>query len=325
MIVVTGAYGFIGSCLVSELAIKANLLVLAVDDFSRSEKIRNLPENVNIVKVGRQSLWNYLAENNPDIQWFIHLGARTDTVEKNESIFDKLNLAYSKNVWNYCTENQIPLIYASSAATYGDGEYGFVDNHALIPRLKPMNPYGWSKQEFDLWVLSRSEQPPSWIGLKFFNVYGPNESHKGRMASVIYHAYMQITQKGYMTLFKSHRDEIADGEQTRDFIYVKDVIYTITWLMRNKVSNGIYNLGSGKARSFRALTEASFEAMGKSCDIKYIDTPIDIRDNYQYYTQASMEKLSNQGLNLVFTSLEKGVGDYIINYLLQDNMYYDQL
>jgi ADP-L-glycero-D-manno-heptose 6-epimerase len=325
MIVVTGAYGFIGSCLVSELAIKANLLVLAVDDFSRSEKIRNLPENVNIIKVGRQSLWKYLADNNPDIQWFIHLGARTDTVEKNEAIFDKLNLAYSKNVWNYCTENQIPLIYASSAATYGDGEYGFVDNHALIPRLKPMNPYGWSKQEFDLWVLSRSEQPPSWVGLKFFNVYGPNESHKGRMASVIYHAYMQIKQKGYMTLFKSHRDEIADGEQTRDFVYVKDVIYTITWLMSNKVANGIYNLGSGKARSFRALTEASFEAMGKSCDIKYIDTPIDIRDNYQYYTQASMEKLSNQGLNLDFTSLEKGVRDYIINYLLQDNMYYDQL
>lgn len=325
MIVVTGALGFIGSCLAVELAVKANKMVIAVDDFSRKEKFENLPESVNIIKIGRQKLWDYLSENEPKIECFIHLGARTDTIEKNEAIFDKLNLEYSKRVWDYCTDHQIPLIYASSAATYGDGEYGFVDNHALIPRLKPMNPYGWSKQEFDLWVMSRSKHPPGWVGLKFFNVYGPNESHKRRMASVIYHAFTQITQSGKMALFRSHIEEVANGEQTRDFIYVKDVIHTIKWLMDNKIMNGIYNLGTGRARSFRALTEATFEALNKKVSIQYIDTPEEIRDNYQYFTQADMEKLRNQGFNYEFTSLEKGVEDYIANYLKQNKKYHELL
>jgi ADP-L-glycero-D-manno-heptose 6-epimerase len=179
-----------------------------------------------------------------------------------------------------------------------------------------MNPYGWSKQEFDLWALSRNENPPSWVGLKFFNVYGPNEFHKGRMASVIYHAFLQIKNSGSMRLFKSHLEEIADGEQKRDFIYVKDVLKTICWLMENKLMDGIYNLGTGNARSFRALTEATFTAMNLECKIDYIDTPEDIRPNYQYFTEANMLKLRNQGFDLPFTSLEKGVEDYVKKYLL---------
>lgn len=325
MIVVTGALGFIGSCLTAELAIKQNKVVLAVDDFSKKEKFQNLPDTANILKIGRQDLWKYLEKTKPDLDWFIHLGARTDTIEKNEAIFDKLNLEYSKMVWNYCANHQVPLIYASSAATYGDGEYGFVDNHALIPRLKPMNPYGWSKQEFDLWVMSRTHQPPRWIGLKFFNVYGPNEIHKGRMASVIFHAFTQIKHGGSMTLFRSHKAEVADGEQTRDFIYVKDIIYAIKWFMANKSADGVYNLGTGKARSFRALTEAVFEALKKTINIRYINTPEEIRENYQYFTQANMEKLINQGFDLDFTSLEKGVEDYVQNYLMHNKFYHDLL
>jgi ADP-L-glycero-D-manno-heptose 6-epimerase len=262
-----------------------------------------------------------LEHQKESIEYFIHLGARTDTVETNEAIFDKLNLEYSKQVWTYCTQNQVPLIYASSAATYGDGEYGFVDNHALVPRLRPMNPYGWSKQEFDLWVLSRNEKPPSWVGLKFFNVYGPNEFHKGRMASVVYHAFLQIKNSKTMRLFKSHLDEIADGEQKRDFIYIKDIIKTIQWIMENRLMDGIYNLGTGHARSFRALTEATFSAMDLDCNIEYVDTPKDIRANYQYFTEANMEKLRTQGFDLNFTSLEKGVEEYIKEYLLPDKNY----
>jgi ADP-L-glycero-D-manno-heptose 6-epimerase len=321
MIIVTGALGFIGSCLTSELAIQEGVQVLAVDDFSQSEKYRNLPDHPNISRIARQQLWRYLEHQKESIEYFIHLGARTDTVETNEAIFDKLNLEYSKQVWTYCTQNQVPLIYASSAATYGDGEYGFVDNHALVPRLRPMNPYGWSKQEFDLWVLSRNEKPPSWVGLKFFNVYGPNEFHKGRMASVVYHAFLQIKNSKTMRLFKSHLDEIADGEQKRDFIYIKDIIKTIQWIMENRLMDGIYNLGTGHARSFRALTEATFSAMDLDCNIEYVDTPKDIRANYQYFTEANMEKLRTQGFDLNFTSLEKGVEEYIKEYLLPDKNY----
>ncbi|MFK7920316.1 MAG: NAD-dependent epimerase/dehydratase family protein, partial [Bacteroidia bacterium] len=211
MILLTGAAGFIGSYLLGDLNRIGREDIIIVDDFERSAKQANLHHKKYHAKVPRQNLWQWLETDHPKIEYVIHLGARTDTSEQDQYIFDELNLSYSKRIWQYCSQNQIPLIYASSAATYGDGSLGFVDDHKLVSQFNPLNPYGWSKQNFDQWVLRQSETPPSWIGLKFFNVYGPNEYHKGRMASVIYHTYKQIKETGKMRLFRSHRDDFADG------------------------------------------------------------------------------------------------------------------
>ncbi|HHH52513.1 MAG TPA: ADP-glyceromanno-heptose 6-epimerase [Bacteroidetes bacterium] len=319
-IIVTGAAGFIGSGMISYLNEQyENRDIIAVDDFSRADKNRNLERKVIKEFINRVS---FIFDKNFDfdnVELIIHLGARTDTTEMNKGIFDKLNLNYSKSIWKIAAESNIPLIYASSAATYGAGELGYADDESKITELKPLNPYGESKNEFDKWVLQQEIKPPFWVGLKFFNVFGPNEYHKGRMSSVIFHAYNQIKATGKMKLFKSHKPEYKNGEQQRDFIYVKDIFKVIDFLIKNqnKVKSGIYNLGTGKARSFNDLAMSVFYAMNKSPKIEYIDTPIDIRDKYQYFTQADMDKLRRQGYLDSFYSLEKGVIEYVRNYLVE--------
>jgi ADP-L-glycero-D-manno-heptose 6-epimerase len=252
-----------------------------------------------------------------ETEFVFHLGARTDTTEPSVELFNRLNLNYSKEIWSICTEFQIPLVYASSAATYGGGELGYSDKESDIPMLKPLNPYAQSKQDFDCWVLKQEKRPFFWAGLKFFNVYGPNEYHKGRMASVIFHAFRQIRDTGKMTLFESHRDGIGNGEQQRDFVYVKDVCEVCFWLMHHRKNSGIYNLGSGKARTFLDLAKAVFQAMDVPENIAFIPTPIEIRDSYQYFTEADMEKLFGISYPYPFQTLEDGVTDYVQNYLIK--------
>ncbi|HTL80524.1 MAG TPA: ADP-glyceromanno-heptose 6-epimerase [Bacteroidia bacterium] len=315
MKIVTGAAGFIGSCLVSKLNELGHTDLILVDDFSSDAKKGNLAGKKFSKMVDREMFEFWFMENAKDIDLVFHIGARTDTTEFDKSIFDKLNVAYSKMIWAICSANNIPLIYASSAATYGLGEFGYNDDHAVVSKLKPLNPYGESKNEFDKWVLEQKKTPPHWYGLKFFNVYGPNEYHKGRMASVIMHAFNQINSTGGMKLFRSHKPEYKDGEQLRDFVYVKDVVNVIAFLADKKPASGIYNLGTGKARSFLDLARATFKAMGKEENISFIDTPADIRDKYQYFTEANMKKLKDAGYKNEFTSLEDGVGDYVKNYL----------
>ena len=315
MIVITGAAGFIGSNLVARLNRDRFRDVVVVDDFSREDKMNNLVGKTISQKVHRERLFHWIGENHRFIQIIIHLGARTDTAEFRWEVFETLNLGYSMNVWKACVEYGIPLIYASSAATYGNGELGYDDSHDLIPSLRPLNPYGKSKNDFDKWALEQRTSPFFWAGLKFFNVYGPNEYHKGRMASVVYHAFQQILRNGEMKLFRSHRPDYGNGEQQRDFIYVKDVVDVISYLMHHRKNSGIYNLGSGRARSFNDLAATTFKAMLKPVKIRYIDTPEDIRDKYQYFTQAPMQKLRTTGYSKEFTTIEDGIGDYVKNYL----------
>jgi ADP-L-glycero-D-manno-heptose 6-epimerase len=322
MIIVTGAAGFIGSCLLARLQQAGYVDLIAVDDFSNATKNKNLEGKKLSAKVDRQDFFRWIEENHRFIQVIFHLGARTDTTEFNRQIFDELNVSYSKRVWNLCIEFGLPLIYASSAATYGLGELGFKDNHSVIKNLKPLNPYGESKNEFDTWAIDQATKPYFWSGLKFFNVYGPNEYHKGRMASVILHAFHQITQTGEMKLFRSHKKEYQDGEQLRDFVYVKDVVEVCIFLMETRKHSGIYNLGTGKARTFLDLTKATFKAMEKTDNISFVDTPEDIRDKYQYFTEANMAKLVGIGYNKPFHSLEDGVADYVGNYLLNNKYLY---
>jgi ADP-L-glycero-D-manno-heptose 6-epimerase len=315
MIVVTGAAGFIGSCLVGRLNEEGCNDLLLVDDFSDPEKNKNLERKNYTRKLHRDEFLFWLRENHARVEMIFHIGARTDTTEFNISIFDKLNLNYTKEVWKACAEFGIPLVYASSAATYGLGELGYNDDHEVINKLKPLNPYGDSKNEFDKWAIAQSEQPPFWAGLKFFNVYGPNEYHKGRMASVIFHAFRQIQEKGKMGLFRSHNPKYKDGEQLRDFVYVKDVVDVCVFLMYLRKHSGIYNLGSGRARTFLDLVKSTFSSLGKDPVIGFIDTPADIRDKYQYFTEANMKKLRSIGYTKAFYELEEGVKDYVKNYL----------
>ncbi len=319
--VITGAAGFIGSCLVQKLHEEGYENIVAVDDFSKTEKVKNLENKPYISKVGRTEFFSWLETNYQQVEFIVHIGARTDTTETNWNIFQELNLNYSQQIWENCVLYNIPLIYASSAATYGMGEYGYEDSHSLVEKLKPLNLYGISKNEFDKWALKQEEEPPFWAGLKFFNVYGPNEYHKNRMASVIFHAFHQINENGYVKLFRSHNVNYKDGEQLRDFVYVKDLIQVISFLIKHRPESGIYNLGTGKARSFNDLVSAVFRAMDKEPLIEYIDTPMDIRDKYQYFTQADMNKLTESGYVKSFTSLEEGVADYVKNYLMK-KMYF---
>lgn len=321
-IIVTGAAGFIGSWMVQHLNGLGYRDLILVDDFGIEAKRKNWENTGYAHIVERYNLMDWLSLHEPTIQCIIHLGARTDTTEFDYAIHEELNVAYSKSIWQYCTQYQIPLIYASSAATYGAGELGYNDDHAIVSQLKPLNPYGISKNEFDKWALSQTEQPPYWAGLKFFNVYGPNEYHKGRMASVIWHAYNQIKKDGLVKLFKSHRPDFKDGEQLRDFIYVKDVVMVVEWMRERMVNgqwsieqNGLYNLGTGKARSFIDLVHATFAGLDLEPKIQFIDMPEDIRDKYQYFTEANMEKLYKAGYHQPFYSLEQGVDDYVRNYL----------
>lgn len=321
MIIITGAAGFIGSCLVSKLNKEEFYDLIPVDDFSRDDKNKNLEGKKITEKVHRDNLSEFIDKNHRFIQFIFHLGARTDTTEFDQSVFDKLNLNYSKMVWQKCVEFGLPLVYASSAATYGAGEFGYEDKHELISELKPLNPYGVSKNDFDKWALEQEKKPYFWAGLKFFNVFGPNEYHKGRMASVVFHAFNQIKKEGKMKLFRSHKKDYADGEQLRDFIYVKDVVDVCYFLMHHRKDNGIYNLGTGEARTFLDLAKNTFKAMEKPENIEFIDTPADIRDKYQYYTEADMNKLRTIGYRNNFTTLEEGIKDYVKNYLTKENYY----
>ncbi len=321
MIVVTGAAGFIASCLVSRLNAANFNDIVVVDNFSVAKKEDNLKGKKIKEYVDRDGFFEWLDENYEEVEFIFHLGARTDTTEFNKDVFDLLNLNYSKKVWNACCEYQIPMVYASSAATYGSGTLGYDDDEATIPLLKPLNPYGDSKNDFDKWALEQTAKPFFWAGLKFFNVYGPNEYHKGRMASVIFHAYNQIKDKGRLTLFRSHNPEYADGEQMRDFVYVKDVVEVCMFLMQHRKNSGIYNLGSGKARTFMALALNTFDAMGVTPEIDFVDTPESIRDTYQYFTEASMSKLRSIGYDKPFYTLEEGVKDYVQNYLVEGKYY----
>ncbi len=321
MIVVTGTAGFIGSAVVEKLNETGIKNLILVDDFTKEAKERNFIHKKFDLKIQREEFFNWFDENPEKIELIIHLGARTDTTEFDQHIFDVLNLGYSKEIWKRCSEYKIPLVYASSAATYGGGEYGYNDDHEIVKDLQPLNPYGRSKNDFDKWALNQESQPPFWAGLKFFNVYGPNEYHKGRMASVILHAFNQINETGKVRLFRSHKPEFKDGEQLRDFVYVKDVADVILFLMNQKPNSGLYNLGTGKARTFLDLAKATFAALDKEPNIEFIDTPVDIRDKYQYFTEANMTKLRKAGFDKPFTSLEAGVGDYVRNYLV-DGKYY---
>jgi ADP-L-glycero-D-manno-heptose 6-epimerase len=315
MIVITGSAGFIGSCLVSKFNSEGINNLILVDDFSKTEKENSYHTKIFYQKVERKHFLEWFDKNYNIVDYVLHIGARTDTTEFNVALFNELNVDYTKAIWTICSNHSIPLIYASSAATYGLGENGYDDDESKIHLLKPLNPYGDSKNEIDKWVLTQSQTPPSWQGLKFFNVYGPNEYHKSRMASVIFHAFNQIKQTGKVKLFKSHNINYIDGGQLRDFVYVKDVVDVIWFLYSKKSKSGIYNLGSGKARTFLDLAKATFKALDKTEEIEFIDTPIDIRDKYQYFTEANMSKLIGIGYHQPFTSLEDGVNDYVTNYL----------
>jgi ADP-L-glycero-D-manno-heptose 6-epimerase len=315
MIVVTGAAGFIGSYLIKRLNEDNFNAIIAVDNFESEAKNKNLDGLKIKERIDRDQFLSWLSTNYETVEFIFHIGARTDTAEFDFALLNKLNTQYTKDLWARCCQYQIPLVYASSAATYGLGEMGYDDDESKIAMLKPLNPYGQSKQDFDLWALEQKKKPFFWVGLKFFNVYGPNEYHKGRMASVIWHAYNQILNTGKMKLFKSHHPQYKDGEQMRDFVYVKDVVEVCLFFMHHRKNSGIYNLGSGKARTFVDLTKAVFHAIGKKEEIEFIDTPADIRDKYQYFTEANMDKLVSVGYPKSFTSLEEGVVDYVTNHL----------
>ena len=337
VILVTGAAGFIGSCMVGYLNRKGYHNIIIVDEFparpaggDHDNKKPNYEDKKIIARVDRNELFDWLNDHPMKIDFVFHLGARTDTTEFDYAILEKLNVDFSKKIWNYCVEKKIPLVYASSAATYGGGELGYKDDHDLPYKLDPLNPYGKSKNEFDKWVLEESQKskvksqesaPPDWYGLKFFNVYGPNEYHKERMASVIFHSFNQIKSSGKVKLFKSHKPAYKDGEQLRDFVYVKDVVDICYWLMNERPAPGLYNLGTGKARTFKDLVTAIFKSLDKEPVIEFIDTPHDIRDKYQYFTEADMSKLRAAGYKEDFYSLEEGVETYVKNFLIEKKYY----
>jgi ADP-L-glycero-D-manno-heptose 6-epimerase len=321
MIVITGAAGFIGSCLVARLNEEKMYHLLLVDDFSSEKKKRNYESKRFLNIMERKEFLEWWDLQNDSVEFVFHLGARTDTTEHDEALFDDLNVHYSQEIWNRCAKYRVPLVYASSAATYGAGEFGYDDDVSLIPKLKPLNPYGRSKHEFDKWVLRQRETPPFWCGLKFFNVFGPNEYHKGRMASVVFHGFNQIRQTGNVRLFRSHRPKYKDGEQLRDFIYVKDVVDVMVWYMNHQQHAGIYNLGTGKARTFYDLAASTFRAVNLQPNIVFIDIPEDIRDWYQYFTEAKMQKLRSTGYTKPFYSLESGITEYVQEYLMNDKVW----
>lgn len=316
LIIVTGAAGFIGSALVADLNERGYTNLVLVDDFSRIDKAHNLLGKKYHSKVHRDQLAAWCEKHANEIRAIFHIGAKTDTMLQDKVVFKKLNIEYTKFLVEFATENDIPILYASSAATYGNGEHGYDDDASKIELLTPLNPYAQSKQDIDMWLLSLKQKPTHWYGFKFFNVYGPNEYHKGRMASVIFHTYRQILKNGKVTLFKSHNPNYEDGKQMRDFIYVKDVTDVLIYFFEQLPSqNGIYNLGTGQARTFLDLVNSLFQAIHHQANIDFIDTPIEIRDKYQYFTEANMQKLRSIGYNKPFHTLEAGVKDYAQQYL----------
>lgn len=319
MIVVTGAAGFIGSAMLGHLQSLGYGDLVAVDDFSNPAKSPNLEGKKLSHCVHRDDFFAWFERHAERIQFVHHIGARTDTAEFGEDVLNHLNLEYSKRVWELCVKHSVPLNYASSAATYGAGEHGFSDNPEQLQKLQPLNPYGLSKHKFDLWVMQQERTPPFWAGFKFFNVFGPNEYHKNRMASVVYHAYNQIRETGSVSLFRSHRQDYENGKQLRDFIYVKDVLKVLTFFMENRKNSGLYNLGTGKARTFQDLVMPIFLALNELPQIDFVDIPQDIREKYQYYTCADTDRLLKAGYNQGFYELEDAIMDYLGKYLMAGN------
>ncbi|RPJ77813.1 MAG: ADP-glyceromanno-heptose 6-epimerase [Alphaproteobacteria bacterium] len=322
MILITGGAGFIGSVLAKQLNILGHTDLIIVDKLEDSTKWKNLRGIKYLDYIHADELFNgdyddLIAETD----LIFHMGACSSTTEKNMDFLMKNNVAYSQALFRFAATKNIPFIYASSAATYGAGELGYDDNHDGIPKLMPLNPYGYSKQLVDEWVLKEEAKPDHWFGLKFFNVFGPNEYHKEEMRSLVHKSFEQIKSSGRVKLFKSHRPDFKDGEQLRDFIYVKDVVGAMIELADPDKSthSGIYNLGTGKARTFLDLTKATFSAMGVAPNIEFIDMPVALQGQYQYYTQAEVSKLMQALPGFEFTSLEDAIHDYVKNYLMKDN------
>ena len=318
MIIVTGGAGFIGSCLVRTLNDMGREDIVIVDHIEETDKWMNMRNKKYIEYINRDEFLERLPEFKGKVSHVLHMGACSATTEKNFDFLYKNNYEYTKTLWKFCAEEGASFIYASSAATYGDGSNGF-DDKDDIKLLRPLNGYGYSKQLFDLWVEKELESghntPKQHVGFKFFNVYGPNEYFKGSMASVIFHTFNKVSKTGKMGLFKSYKEGYEDGGQLRDFVYVKDICKVIKYMIQNPEVNGLFNLGTGKARSFHDLAVATFKAMGKEPDIEYIEMPETLREKYQYYTQANMEKLRSVGYTDEFYSLEAGAEDYVVNYL----------
>lgn len=321
MIIVTGGAGFIGSCIVRTLNDAGIEDIVIVDNIGNTDKWLNM-RNKKYIKYVNKSRFLEELPNYENVEAIIHMGAQSSTTERNFDYLWDNNFEYTKTLWNYCSDKNISFIYASSAATYGDGNKGF-DDQMDIDKLLPLNGYGYSKQLFDLWVKHQATKTPKqYVGLKFFNVYGPNEYFKESMASMVFHGYKQIKETGTIKLFKSNNSDYADGGQLRDFVYVKDICMVIYWLLQNSQVSGLFNLGTGHAQSFAELAEATFHAMGLEPNITYIDMPEHLRDKYQYYTKAEMAHLSDCGYNKVFLNLEKGVKDYVQNHLAKNFLIY---
>lgn len=325
MIIVTGGAGFIGSCIVRTLNDMGIEDIVIVDNIQSTDKWMNMRNKKYLEYINRDDFLNRLGAFAGKVTHIIHMGACSATTERNFDFLYRNNFEYTKTLWNFCAENDCSFIYASSAATYGDGSNGF-DDCSDVKMLRPLNGYGYSKQLFDLWVEKEigagNPTPKQHVGFKFFNVYGPNEYFKGSMASVIFHTFNDVMATGKKGLFKSYNPDYEDGGQLRDFVYVKDICKVIKFMMENPQINGLFNLGTGKARSFYDLAVATFHAMGKNPNIEFIDMPETLRGKYQYYTQASMEKLHSVGYREPFYSLEDGTTDYVRNYLLLGKIIY---
>ena len=331
MIIVTGAAGFIGSAFIWRLNEAGITDILAVDKMRDGEKWLNLRKRDYSDWVDRDDLFTWLSvpENAEKITGVVHMGACSATTEQDGDFLMSNNYGYSKKLWEFCTKQQIPYVYASSAATYGAGELGYEDEVSPeeLKRLMPLNKYGYSKKYFDDWAFKQKETPSQWVGVKFFNVYGPQEYHKGRMASMVFHTFNQFRENGGVKLFKSHKEGFADGEQLRDFVYIKDVVDVLFFFLTEKVPSGVYNLGTGEARSFLDLSMETMKNASQndklqvSDVIEFVPMPEDLRGRYQYFTEARMEKLKKAGYTKRFHTLEEGVADYVINYLSKEDIY----
>ena len=326
MIILTGGAGMIGSMIAWHLNTILNEdQFVIVDEIQEKEQEQNISKRKFVDYIEKKDFAKFLKSANK-VSAVIHMGAISATTETNFNNLLNYNIRFSQMLWNFCANKNVPFIYASSAATYGDGESGYVDNESTLSQLSPLNPYGYSKHFFDRWIQNEIKTkkliPPQWCGLKFFNVYGPNEYHKNRMASVVLHAFEQFKQSGQIKLFKSHRPDYDDGMQLRDFIYVKDAVNFVMFFLKNNNISGLYNVGTGHTGSFKELAESVIHNVkGKNSDIKYIDMPNDLRNKYQYYTQANLDKIESLGFDLKLNTLKEGVTDYVQNYLLQKDRY----
>ena len=323
----TGGAGFIGSNFVAGLEDRGEKCLVVCDRLRDGEKWRNISKRELTDVVFPERLWDFLETNASEIRAIYHMGAISSTTETDCDLILSTNLHLSVELWRWCAKNDVPFIYASSAATYGDGTLGFDDDGtvAALARLRPMNPYGWSKHLFDRmvarWVEDGSPTPPQWVGLKFFNVYGPNEYHKGSMQSLVSKTFSVAAAGDAVTLFRSHDPEFPDGGQMRDFVSVQDCVSVMLWFLDHPETSGLFNLGTGQARTFRALIDSMFSALSAETVIAWVDTPIEIRDRYQYFTQAKMGRLRSAGYDAEFMSVEEGVGEYVTSYLMTEDRY----